>query len=147
MNGKLGIAIFLAEEHDPRWIYTWVLQTIDAVFKTLGRNELYFYISKFSPCTKTLIHLIDALGYGYELIERPEQTISRYGVSEHLKTHHLTLLVGAKILILSEGYSMDVYMDSLIKSFKPVVLVMPRTGKSLTNIELDELRSSVRQGN
>lgn len=144
MNGKIGIAIFLAENHDPRWVYSWIMQTIQAVLNTLGReNELHFYISKFSPCTETLTRLIGALGFSFELIEKPEQTISKYGVSEHLKTHHLTMLVGAKIVILSEGYQMDVYMDSLIKSFKPVVLVMPTGGHPLSNAELNNLRHSI----
>ena len=85
MNGKIGIAIFLAENHDPRWVYSWIMQTIQAVLNTLGReNELHFYISKFSPCTETLTRLIGTFGLSFELIEKPEQTISKYGVSEHL---------------------------------------------------------------
>ncbi len=141
MNGEVKIGIYLSEKHEQRWIYSWLLTVLQSLPQEI--STYHFCLSKMSPSFDVLYKFTQALASTPKCVDKPGELFNQYGVSEHLKMHHLKLILESQILILSEGYEMDVYLDSLIKSFKPVVLVMPKSGRAFSNQEMLTMKNNV----
>ncbi len=144
MNGKVKIGIYLSEAHDQRWIYSWMLTVLHSLPQEI--TEYQFCLSKMSPSFGIIDKFVRALGSEPKYVEKAEELFNRYGVSQHLKMHHLRLMLESQVLILSEGYVMDAYLDSLVKSYKPIILVMPKIGQPFSNQEMLAIKNSLPGG-
>lgn len=142
MNGnKFGIMVYLGIDHDPRWLYTWFIQLVQKLnSNNLQKSSMHFYISMLSPCAPTLKSFCEGLGISYSTVDKPEVLVRFGGVSAELKSHHLSTILDSKIVVLSQDFQYDDYLDSLIKSFKPLVLVVPTTGQAYTNTQMVQIK-------
>lgn len=145
MSGnKFGVMVYLGVNHGPRWIYTWFIQLIEKFNQSgLTKDLLHFYISMLSPCAPSVVSFCKGLNVSYSCITKPEPLIRFGGVSAELKSHHLTTILDSKVLVLSQEFEYDVYLDSLIKTFKPLVLLVPTDGQAYSNAQLVQLRNKL----
>lgn len=145
MNGnKFGIMVYLGVDHDSRWLYTWLIQLVERLNKSgLHKSAMHFYISMLSPCAPTVVSFCKDLNLSYSTIAKPEVLTRFGGVASELKTHHLSTMLDSKVIVLSQDFDYDVYLDSLIKSFKPLVLVVPTQGQVYSNAQLMQIKDSL----
>lgn len=147
MNGKnknCKIVIYIGETFTDRLIYSEILQLLQKL-KLAGIDlvSVNFYTCMLSPCYETIHNLLTKLGLNSQLIKKPSRTVTGDVVHPELKSHHLELMIDCTILVISKDFLYDVYLDSLVKSFKPVVITFSKEDKLLNNKQMIEIKSQL----
>ncbi|MEG2262819.1 MAG: hypothetical protein RSC43_00240 [Clostridia bacterium] len=135
---RIGIGVILTSVCDERWLFTWILQLCQALKEIGTLKNVDFYISSMSKMKDPLLRLFAQLGVSYNLVTLENDDFKNY------KLHQLELLLPCTFVIVLEHSQLNEHLDSLIKSYRTKLLIMPQAGASFNNSQIVSITKEIK---
>ncbi len=131
MSGRQGALIYFTSKVDERWMFSWFLDVLLSLRSPdVDATKLTFTITSLSKMIPELERLFTKLNISYKILPLEGNNI------KNLKLHHLEFMMEGTVLFLIKGAPLNVHLDSVIKSYRTPVIMLPVSGAVKTNTEL-----------